>query len=275
MADNEYNDEYQFSDLDTIGSDVLGDEEPIASDEMGEAPAQKKPQGKNIKRNALIAVVIIVLAMLGYKFLGSFFTSKPSSEETTVPPITAATPQQIETTPPPATPQPQPTAPVQTAPSPVAQAPIVDNSQITQKLSALEMGQQNVRAEVSSLNSQLNGLNSNLNQLSEKIANLNRMINLLVTKLDQQSNQIALLTERTKPKPPPVRRMAKAASLPIYYIQAVIPGRAWLIAPNGSTLTVREGTQIAGYGVVKLIDPNQGRVLTSSGRVIRFSQQDS
>ncbi|HAF87135.1 MAG TPA: type IV secretion protein IcmG, partial [Legionellales bacterium] len=60
-----------------------------------------------------------------------------------------------------------------------------------------------------------------------------------------------------------------------YYIKAVIPGRAWLIAANGSTLTVSEGTNIKGYGMVKLIDSTQGRILTSSGRVIRFSQQDS
>lgn len=273
MADNEYNDEYQFADLDTIGSDNLGDEEHIASDEEV-PPAKKQPQGKNIRRNAFIAVVIIVLVMLGYKFLGSFFSRKSTTDETIVPPITAVTPQPQTETPPVTTSQ--PATQVQTAPPPVTTQPTVDNSQITQKLSTLEMAQQSVRSEMSSMSNQLNGINSNVNQLSEKIANLNRMISLLTAKLEQQSNQIAILAERTKPKPPPVRRASvRGLRAPIYYIQAVIPGRAWLIAPNGSTLTVREGTQIAGYGVVKLIDPNQGRVLTSSGRVIRFSQQDS
>ena len=60
-----------------------------------------------------------------------------------------------------------------------------------------------------------------------------------------------------------------------YYIQAVIPGRAWLVSSQGLTITVREGTSVPGYGIVKLIDPNQGRILTSSGRTITFSQQDS
>ena len=58
-------------------------------------------------------------------------------------------------------------------------------------------------------------------------------------------------------------------------MQAVIPGRAWLIANNGSTITVREGTPIPGYGIAKIIDPIKGRVMTSSGKEIRFSQDDS
>ena len=61
----------------------------------------------------------------------------------------------------------------------------------------------------------------------------------------------------------------------LYYIQAVIPGRAWLIATNGSTLTVREGSTIPGYGIVRKIDPNLGKVFMSTGKVIRFSQLDS
>ena len=80
---------------------------------------------------------------------------------------------------------------------------------------------------------------------------------------------------RTQPKRV-VHHINKPSAPPIhYYIQAVIPGRAWIIATNGSTLTVREGTNIAGYGIVRLIDPLDGRIVTSSGQIIRFSQEDS
>ncbi|PJE17815.1 type IVB secretion system protein IcmG/DotF [Legionella sp.] len=269
MADNEYNDEYQFADLDSMGSDHIGDEEPIAGGEEELERRQPRP-GKNILRNALIAVILIVLVMLGYKFFGSYWAHRKAAEDTIVPSITTTTQQ---APPPVEAPPVQAVQPVQIAP--VTQ-PTVDNSQVTQKLSDLEISEQNVRSEINSVNSQLGGINSNVNDLSEKIASLNRIISVLASKVDQQSTQIAILTERTKPKPPPVRPVVtKPITLPIYYIQAVIPGRAWLIAPNGSTLTVREGTQITGYGVIKLIDPNQGRILTTSGRVIRFSQQDS
>ncbi len=208
--------------------------------------------------------------MLIYELWGAFFSKKTTdTEATTVPPITTATPQPTPTQPPVTVPvqpvAPPPTTPVQSG---------LDNAQITQKLSALEVSQQNLRSEVNALNDQLSGISSNVNELTTKITDLNQMLTTLAAKVDQQSSQIAILTARTAPKPPP-RVVHRGPPRPVYYIQAVIPGRAWLIATNGSTLTVREGTQIAGYGVVKLIDARQGRVITSSGQVIRFSQQDS
>ncbi|KTC86353.1 type IVB secretion system protein IcmG/DotF [Legionella brunensis] len=268
---NEYGDEYQFSDLDVISPDAA--EEDAAT----QTPAAKKGEGStNIRRNALVAVVIIVVVMLAYKFLGPLFTKKPQTSD--VPPIAATTSQQI-------TPQPQPQEqPVvtPTEPPPTAQTttPVVqpppseDNSQINQRLSALEVSQQNLRSEMDAVNSQLATINTNLNALATKIAQLNQALTVIVARVEEQSKEMAIITLRTKPKTLK-RIVVKAPPPPTYFIQAIIPGRAWLIAQNGSTITVREGTQIAGYGVVKMVDSRQGRVVTSSGRVIRFSQQDS
>ena len=82
-----------------------------------------------------------------------------------------------------------------------------------------------------------------------------------------------------KPKPKPVilksvKRHKKGVVLR-YAVKAVIPGRAWLLASNGSTLTVRRGTPIQGYGVVTGIDAVRGYVFTSYRKLIRFSQEDS
>ncbi|STX37654.1 type IVB secretion system protein IcmG/DotF [Legionella feeleii] len=271
MADDkdEYSDEYQFADLDVISPDS-SDGDAGSSEAAGAEKKQFNSGGrKDIRRNALIVVGIVIVIMLTYEFWGMLFSGKTTdAETTTVPPITTATPQPTPT-------QPVVTAPVQpvTPPTPPVQAG-PDNTQITQKLSALELSQQNLRSEVNALNDQLSGINSNVNELASKIADLNQMLTTLAAKVDQQSNQIDILTTRTAPKPVP-RIVHKGPPRPVFYIQAVIPGRAWLIATNGSTLTVREGSQIAGYGVVKLIDARQGRVITSSGQVIRFSQQDS
>lgn len=264
MADDKYDDEYEFGDLDAL-------EPESASDETNLSPEQGEK--KNIRRNALIVVACVVLAMLAYKFLGSFLASETQPQEASVPSISSISPQDNV----PATPQPI----VTPAPTPVpiptpAPLPSVDNSQITQKLSALEMGQQTLRSEVVAVNSQLGGINSNVNELSEKITELSQMLSNLASRVEQQSGELAALNERTKPKP--IQKVViRRPTIPrrVYHVQAVIPGRAWLIATNGSTLTVREGTQIPGYGVVKLIDAMQGRVLMSSGQVIRFSQQDS
>lgn len=269
MADDdkeEYGDEYQFADLDVISPDSSDGDEGSS----GEAsPAKKQSEGgrKDIRRNALIVVGLVILAMLIYEFWGVFFSKKTDADTTTVPPITAAPPQ-----PTPIQPVTTPVQPVAPPTTPIQAGP--DNSQITQKLSALELSQQNLRSEVTALNDQLSGINTNMNELTTKITDLSQMLTTLAAKVDQQSNQIAILTTRTAPKPVP-RVVHRGPPPRVYHIQAVIPGRAWLIATNGSTLTVREGTQIPGYGVVKLIDARQGRVITSSGQVIRFSQQDS
>ncbi|KTD13336.1 type IVB secretion system protein IcmG/DotF [Legionella jamestowniensis] len=267
---NEYSDEYQFSDLDVISPDT--NEETTSSD------AVKKESNTNIRRNALVAVIVIIIAMLAYKFLGPLFTKKPQSADTvpslattsTSQPATLAPQQpQVQTVTPSELPPPVETTPPVTQPTPT-----VDTTEITQRLSALEVNQQNLRSEMDSLNSQLATINTNLNALATKIAQLNQTLTVIVTRVEEQSKEISVLTIRTKPKP--VRKVViKAPPPPSYFIQAIIPGRAWLIAQNGSTITVREGTQVAGYGVIKLIDSRQGRVLTSSGRVIRFSQQDS
>jgi intracellular multiplication protein IcmG len=315
MADSsgENKDEYQFSDLDVLNPELVEEESRAAA-----ARPEKKERmegGTNVRRNALIAVGLIILSLLGYKFFGSFFPGKKTAQvekQANVPPIGATVPQpgavqpitaqpitaqpsteqpttaqpgtEQPTTAQPSTPettveqpQEQAAAPLQAPPTPAPTTPTEQPEQVNQKLSTLETNEQNVQSEMNSINERLSGINTNVNELVEKMNTLNHTINELATKVDQQSNAIASLKAREEKRPKPVRAHAvvRKPRHAKYYIQAVIPGRAWLIAGNGSTLTVREGSQIRGYGVVKLIDPNQGRVVTSSGQVIRFSQQDS
>ncbi|KTD47088.1 protein IcmG (DotF) [Legionella rubrilucens] len=263
VDNNQNNDEYQFADLDVVNPDG-GDDDLEAMRAEGEQRAPKK----DVRKNALIVIALIVVAMIIYKFMGAMFSRKP---EPVTPTQTVTTP----VTPTPVTPvvtQPTPSSltPVPTQPQPTAAV----SDEINQKLSALELAQQGMRSEITTINNQLNGLSGNVNDLSNKIAALSQSVSLLAAKVEQQSQQIAVLTVRTKPKPVP-HVVRKVTPRPVYYIQAVIPGRAWLIATNGSTLTVREGSVIAGYGTVKLIDATQGRVVMSTGQIIRFSQQDS
>jgi intracellular multiplication protein IcmG len=275
MADkDQYNDEYQFADLDAMTPDagdegegegnVIGDE---SNTHEGAQSVAASSGVNNIKRNAVIVVVLVIIIMIIYKFMGSVFSEKKVSVQTSTPtaPITAPVQQKALT---------QPSPPVSTTPVPITTAPNAD-TQINQKLSALEVGQQSMRTDVSSVNSQISGINTNLNALVAKITELDSVITNLNTKLDDQTRIIEQLTIRREVKKVHYAPRRRGTPSLKYYIQAVIPGRAWLIATNGSTLTVREGTTIAGYGMVKLIDPNQGRITTSSGQVIRFSQEDS
>jgi len=262
MADkDQYNDEYQFADLDTVNPAASEGENQSPDDIPKTDTSYHFSDPTNIKRNALIVVVVVICIMLLYKFLGSYFTEKRDSDPMPAPARTAP----VQTT---SAPIPQVAKPVTSTP-PIAVEPKVD-----QKLASIDLSQQNMRSEVTSISNQLTGISNSLNGLTAQLAQLNQLISTLNAKIEEQAHDIQQLKVRSKPKP--VQKVVRRVIVtPKYYIQAVIPGRAWLIAQNGTTLTVREGTVIPGYGTVRLIDPNQGRITTSSGQVIRFSQADS
>lgn len=265
MADNnQNNDEYKFTELDSSEPNEMGELDYQSEKQSPPYADSRMPQGKNIQRNALITIGIVLFIMVLYKLVGYVFFSDTKIAVNTKPAITP-----IETS------SPQP-AMVAITPAPVQTTEVhVDNSALTQKVSAIETAQDSVRSEVSSMNQQVGIVNDNVNNLNNQIKNLNQTITNLSTQMANQSQEINLLMERSKPKKI-VRPIPKPPTEHIsYYIKAVIPGRAWIIGTNGSTLTVREGTRIAGYGIVRLIDSLQGRVITSSGQVIKFSQEDS
>lgn len=272
MVDNdEYNDEYQLTDLDSMGTD--GEEtEGLSNDSY----TTKNPEeGSTVKRNALIAVSVLIISIMAYKFIGAFISvpGQPTDNIAATPPITPiqqplAVEKPVQSV--------VPAKPVFQAPTQAVslQQPSPDTIHVNDKLSALDVGQENLKTQVNTVNNQLSGVTSDVRQLAEKIDALNSVITQMTMKVEQQSKELAMLTEQAKPKeiiPVVVKKVKKVS----YYIQAVIPGRAWLISTNGTTLTVREGTQIAGYGMVRMIDANRGRVVTSSGKVIKFSQEDS
>lgn len=266
MVENDQdNEEYKFEDLDVENTDVFEENtETSFSTENTDVAAKSQPNlnSRLIIRNALIVLGGIIFMMVLYKFIASVFFGKKTIEKAAVvaPPVTTVT------------------LPPEPIPKPLVQAestlvPSVDKD-INQKLSVLEVSQQSLRSDISSTNNQLNGINSNLSTINSKFAELNATINSLAAKIEEQSHQIDQLTAHRQVKK--IRhRVRTTVHYPKYFLQAVIPGRAWLIATNGATLTVREGNTLAGYGVIKLIDPNQGRVITSSGQIIKFSQEDS
>jgi intracellular multiplication protein IcmG len=290
------NDEYEFVDYDTISPDPMGqDDEVIGKREVRTDATQRK---SNVIKNVLVVIALIAVALVVYKFVSSF-TKKTTSTDTTISPITSSTNQPAMTTPTnsdngdankvaatstmttlPVTsdnniqqtdstltqPTPSSSATMEQTPTSVdnASIPSAALTQLDEKVSALDINQQNIRSDISTLTSQLTVINTNISNLSVKMDSLNQIFTTLSATIEKQINQLAAVT--AVKKAPKIKRVVRRVVVPrkVYYIQAVIPGRAWLIATNGSTLTVREGTSIPGYGIVKLIDPNQGRILTSN-----------
>ncbi len=276
MADNDqYNDEYQFADLDAMSPDAEGDSGlgGDTNENKDAARSQAGDPGKNdIKRKAIFVVGLVILIMVMYKVVGGVFSGKKVAASAPVPAVVAQNPVQTQQ------PELQPATqaqPQSVIPQQPADSASVDTG-VSQKLAALEATQQSMRSDVTAVNNQVGGIGKNMDAIVAKLTELNGIITNLNAKVDEQSKELEQLAiQRAEAKRAKYTFHKEAAHYPKYYIQAVIPGRAWLIASNGTTLTVREGTMIAGYGMVKLIDPNQGRVATSSGQVIRFSQEDS
>lgn len=269
MADNDQNDEYKFDEHDPLDNDSQEHDIYSASDTTSSEQSPEPPK-RDVKRNALIAVGLIVFIIVMYKIMSGFFSEKKSTDVTKASinpaPITATQPLQTEIPPEP--------LPVQEVPAVVPD----NNSALKQQVDSIQTSEQNLQSQVSSMSDQMNNINTNVESLSSQVSKLNQVISDLSTLVNKQSEEISVLMLRTQPKPISVRRIHSprhALTANIYYINAVIPGRAWLIGTNGSTLTVREGTLIPGYGMVKLIDSMQGRILTTSGRIIKFSQADS
>lgn len=224
-------------------------------------------------RNSLIAIVTLIILIFLYNFIMGIIASKQnivssSSVDKQKKEIVATTLSRVS-----ASQSIQPTMPI----VPESHAETAINDDIKKKLTTVEQNQYNLKSEVVSISSQTSGLNANFRTLTENINNLTQQVEKLSATVEQQSHLIA--TMRHKEQIRAQKKVKKVAVLPQTYlkynIQAVIPGRAWIVAENGSTLTVRQGSVIAGYGTVNRIDAIQGRISTSSGQVITFSQSDS
>jgi intracellular multiplication protein IcmG len=268
---NSDNDEYHFTDLDGFNDNLLDENTTKAIPNTVESFEQSN--NRKIRRNAVLVVVLIILAMLIYKFVGSFIPHKSSVDDVQLQSTQAVIAQ-------PTVPSADATPVQQNDPSPNLSKDSNESSMasvnaVNQKLADIEISQQNITNDINNMTNQISGFNTIIDNLNTKLTNLNEAISALTTKVAQQSDKLAALTI-VKQKPV-IKTPISHSNAPVlrYYINAIIPGRAWLVATNGSTLTVREGSRVPGLGIIKLIDAGQGRVLTSSGKMIRFSQQDS
>lgn len=107
-------------------------------------------------------------------------------------------------------------------------------------------------------------------QLEEEVQKLNAS----VTSIEARMNQLVQLmvkqqadAQQTKEESPVQSASPAAPKLP-YTVQAIIPGRAWLRADNGDTLTVTEGDTIKDVGKVTKIDPYDGVIEINTGRKV-------
>ncbi len=249
---NENTEEYQFPDAD-----------PTASASEHESTYEPHPvsPAPDLKRVGIVLIGLVLVIFLGYKFTEAMMGSK--KKIMTKPVVVMPTPK-ITTV----AMEPQ----LSVIPSP-SQGSVKEN-EVTKKIAAFELSQDTLRQEMSSLNTQVTGMEGEVTDLSSKLNQLTQSINDLQTKIDNEMMALAPLLEKAHAATHDHKKH-KSRHKMVYYIQALIPGRAWIVSEKGTTLTIREGSMLDGYGTIKLIDATEGKIMTSSGRVIRFNQDDS
>ena len=232
--------EYQFSDLES-------------SDIYSEAPETNRPTPK--KPNPIVtAFVVIVVVIAVYKLLGFFFGPKFKTAK-----APAKAPVQIE------------------APAPVEQPLAVPKAaqpdQVTELLKRSDMERaaaQKISSEINMLRGELRRTNAKFNEINAVLQKLTTITREQQRRLNQQQSFIKRFIEEKKKK----AEMKAKAQRVMYYIQAMVPGRAWLRTQDGKTLTVSKGDKIPGYGMVSQIDPQTGQLTMSLGDVIRYHPKD-
>jgi intracellular multiplication protein IcmG len=286
MADDDEQknqDEYQFADLDVLGTEqetaALPEDEDLEEGTEGVASSPTRGRFDHIDPKILktvqkgaIAVVALVLILMGYKMVSGFFSTKSDTKSTMTAASNAPKAKPVVKAPEPV---------VTKAPSSLLDSPSVSTAPVnkinTTDVSNLQTAQRQIESELSDLRTQVSTVNQNISDLSAKMADVQQTMLVLRERLEQQSEQMVRVQSIHRAKRTAAAKPAPRAAAPksVYYIQAIIPGRAWLMSNEGSSLTVSRGSAVPGYGSVRLINAKIGRVFTSSGRVIQFSQADS
>jgi intracellular multiplication protein IcmG len=261
MSDKKnFEEEYQYiEEPDVEPIDVNPDDEPVVKESKKSSQEYTEKfasliQEPTIKRNALMAVLglFILLGLLRC-------VNKPSI------------PQEMD------------------KPKPVTQTTYAQQNQMANQSPGLSDNQlqdlinmqKNMQSNLASMNDKLNQLNSQLSILNSNNQALQQELSQLMGKYQglQQSIHEAIASAKSRPQIRTHRATGSRSYSPPapkinYFVEAIIPGRAWLVSSQGRTITVRVGSILPGYGRVIHIDAQQGRVEMSTSKVFVFSQAD-
>ncbi|MDF1684137.1 MAG: type IVB secretion system protein IcmG/DotF [Legionellaceae bacterium] len=279
------NDEYQFADLDGLGTESMdavleADEAEFSDaddpDSAGEGVSSPPGRGRidphmmKIIKNGVIVVGGLILFLLAYKVIMSFLAASPDeATNKNIPMVVKPVSRAPAVTPKVSIPAPRPVQVSHEA---------LDNTE--KKVTALEQERSRLKTDLFAMQKEIRDVTQTVSTMTASLNDIKQSMEQMNDKMEQQSQQMVRLqsikrTRRSTASKPKARKVTPKVERTHYYIQAIIPGRAWLMSTKGATLTVSRGSAVPGYGDVRLINPKLGRVFMSSGRVIQFSQADS
>jgi intracellular multiplication protein IcmG len=118
---------------------------------------------------------------------------------------------------------------------------------------------------IADLQNQMQQLQNQLNTVTNSISTLGNQLQVIANEIKAIAIDRSLKGQNT----------GLAVSGIAYRLKALIPGRAWLQSRNGTTTSVTLGDRLPGYGIIQMINTEQGIVTTSSGAIIQYGPKDS
>ena len=240
--------EYHFQDLgDPEQSESSESTYEVPPEESVDTSAQMKKKIMMAAGGAILLIVIYNLAV------GSFGKKEEKSD--------TIKPKQLTTT------APQPISKPKR--QPVVQQPLVRPEPMPKP----EPAPERVVKPSAETMQQLDRMNAALQSIEYSLRDLDSRLIDLQANQDKMQRDLTTKKQRVKSKTSKKKKTRKMPAIGnSYKVLGVIHGRAWLKTPKGSTLTVKPGDNLPGYGSIKLIEPEQGVVIMSTGDVIKFDE---
>ncbi len=276
MADDKHtlsDDEFHFSE-----AEETENENPYT---FSDSSSEDKKSRFN-RKNILIAIGVIVVALAIYKLLGVFFGASETKKNTAI----TATTTQNQTNQSSSNNQPETSGTTDTANQAgvtaqnVSQTPSVQiqsnvsKDEFQDQLSQIQQKDDSHSQQIAEVDNEVESLKSTLNTLQTAINNMNNQLEQMGVQLQSQQGDISNLEAKLKKskartkvaaytavKKPAVKRSR-------WWVQAVIPGRAWLIDSQGKTMTVKVGDVLSGYGRVRSISVLESEVKLANGAIL-------
>lgn len=158
---------------------------------------------------------------------------------------------------------------------PVVEKPVVaavvepNHSALIDTVRKLETASQEQRETVAGLQGRFDQVSNQMDALSQEQAQLNQTLNNLTQSLKTLTQTVGGLAAKQ------AGTGAKKTTKPVvFYLKAIVPGRAWILSDDGLSESVGVGTTVPQYGTVEKIDADRGMVLTSSGKIIEYGPND-
>lgn len=225
---------------------------------------------KNRKIMAVIGIIIAIIIV--YQFLNR--SAPVTTSETAA--LTEAGQQPLSQ----ATPETGlPSSPVAATPAPAVIAPVTGTGPAATV--RLETALTEQEQQVIGVNRQVQQNQFQIQQLQNNIQQLQDSVNQLNNRLVDFNNR---LVPTSAPGAPPIVKTSVVTVTPLppkypnYTVRAIVPGRAWLqVKVNRHVVkivSVAVGDMLPGYGRIEKMSVAQGKVWTSSGKVILWNDKD-